>query len=908
MKVKPQVSAKSTLATSLNILKLGGVLSSPVIVLLTLATAVSVTYLATAFYLAPDKLKIPLASWAHRNGYFSAINKGGIPQTLLSSPVKFFQFGGAEEIPRVHVDIKFKHLQKLREKRNEALRKGILNISPEDYVPASIRHGNQTTKVKLRLKGDLVDHLQGEKWSFRVHVKKGEHLFGLRRFSLQAPWTRGFHSEVLFLETVRRSGILTPRYFFVEAVINGNDIGLMALEEHFSKELLEHNGRREGVIVKFDESLFWENNQGPVFHNYRNVPIKGFRTARIKRSEKLSEDYATAVGLLRSFINNQLPASEVFDAEKMGSFLATAELWGASHAMKFNNLRLYFNPISLKLEPISFDASIPSRDGELPTLAGDVLIANNHPLARAILKDPKVGDIYFEAIERLAHDVVDGDLIEELKIIEQKVLPVLTKEFLLLSEMPLEDLTQRAKSLLKLKPQKKDSRKNHREPDSKTYPLVAHTYLINDAEKPYLEIANAVPYPVGINSVEWISRSGDKNIPFRVLSESSLPEMLPPTPLDTLPQSIRIYFSPIDLKEYWLKVSTSIQFQDKEYEAEVRPYFPPISHHPIPSASISQLLNQHPFLTLDTDNKTLRVRVGKWSVKGSLIVPSGYSLSIEGNTILQFSGKEGLIANGPLFFQGTEESPILLEGQPDGHGDLWQGIAVLNSKIKSKLSFVTIRNTSGISRPGWELTGGTTFYKSDVEVNHSSILGHRGEDALNIVQSEFILNSVKIEDASSDGFDADFAKGVIEGGMFKNIGKAGGGDGVDVNGSQIAINGTLFQDISDKGISVGEQSIATVSDVIMEGVATGAASKDGSQLTLTNATLKKSTHVGLIAYMKKPEYGPATIDAKNIKFKNTPNSTRVQTGSSLTLEGNLVKAENIDVEQYYNTIMKPGLK
>jgi len=46
----------------------------------------------------------------------------------------------------------------------------------------------------------------------------------------------------------------------------------MAFEEHFSKELLESQGRREGVIVKFDESLFWDyrvaNGQAGPFNNY----------------------------------------------------------------------------------------------------------------------------------------------------------------------------------------------------------------------------------------------------------------------------------------------------------------------------------------------------------------------------------------------------------------------------------------------------------------------------------------------------------------------------------------------------------------------------------------------------------------------------------------------------------------
>ena len=58
-----------------------------------------------------------------------------------------------------------------------------------------------------------------------------------------------------FFEALKREGILVPRYFFVDLTVNGSYIGIMAFEEHFSKELLESQGRKESVILKFDDSL-----------------------------------------------------------------------------------------------------------------------------------------------------------------------------------------------------------------------------------------------------------------------------------------------------------------------------------------------------------------------------------------------------------------------------------------------------------------------------------------------------------------------------------------------------------------------------------------------------------------------------------------------------------------------------
>ena len=56
-------------------------------------------------------------------------------------------------------------------------------------------------KIELRLKGALTDHLNTDKWSFRINIKEADTYFkGMKRFSLQSPHTRGYHFEPLFLD------------------------------------------------------------------------------------------------------------------------------------------------------------------------------------------------------------------------------------------------------------------------------------------------------------------------------------------------------------------------------------------------------------------------------------------------------------------------------------------------------------------------------------------------------------------------------------------------------------------------------------------------------------------------------------------------------------------------------------
>ena len=163
--------------------------------------------------------------------------------------------GDFVDLPDLYIDVPFKEISKIYAKREEALERGILVQGGDDFVKGSIRYEDRSLPIKLRLKGDWNDHLMGRKWSFRIRVRKGDQLFGMRRFSVQNPNTRGFQSEMLYFEALRMFGVMVPRYRFANVTLNGDSMGLMAIEEFFAKELLEYNQRKEGVIIRFDESF-----------------------------------------------------------------------------------------------------------------------------------------------------------------------------------------------------------------------------------------------------------------------------------------------------------------------------------------------------------------------------------------------------------------------------------------------------------------------------------------------------------------------------------------------------------------------------------------------------------------------------------------------------------------------------
>jgi len=861
---------------------------------------------------SPKEVRTWVRSWAEKHGHNVLRKDIRLRRALLKLPERVFESFSPlnENLPKIHMDIKFKHIQKIHQKRAKALSDGILVQGPDDFVPAVIRYNNRSIKVKLRLKGDWTDHLEGKKWSFRIHAKGKDQLFGMRRFSIQHPKVRGYYSEPLFMETLRHVGVLAPRYFFINVVINGDDLGVMALEEHFSKELLEFNDRREGVIVRYDESLLWDSRvlkiselNEAIFHSYKNTAVDAFRSSRIAKSPVLSENLSVAVGLLRSFTMGDLMASKVFDVELMGRFLAVLEFWGSCHAMYWHNHRFYLNPITLKLEPIGFDADLHGRHKP------GKIISQLEPLIAAILDDSKIFDVYHETLLKLSKEVLDGSLIDKLQKVQDQDIKALRKEFYLLEPFPFDELKERANYFLSL-----DSNAFKKSPIVyPSYPKLIHAFLIEAKKGAYLEISNAVPYDISISSIKWIGKKDPNSTKdFMSISGVSFPLTLFATPPGELPITHTISYESIeDLKQFSLEIIASIKGDDKQYKHIAKYYFAPLKNHPIPSSTPTEQLSIHPFTTIDKGNKKIVIKQGQWEVQNSIVIPANYDLIISKGTTLTFPNGEGIFASGALIFEGTKENPILIRGQPSKVGNssgMWQGIFVQNSERPSQWSYVTVRDTKGIKRSGWNLTGGVTFYKSEVRLKNCVFENNQGEDALNIVNSKFHIINTNFVSTVSDAFDSDFSVGEVKGGIFRDIGKAGGGDAIDISGSRISVSGTHFEKVMDKALSVGERSTMSVKNIQVNNAGIAAASKDGSLLEIKNSHINQVKNAGLMAYIKKPEFGSARIIANNIKYSGSAAFARAEKGSEIIVDGKEVKQESMNVKELYDTIMKPGLR
>ena len=148
------------------------------------------------------------------------------------------------KLEEIKLNIKFKHWKKILEDRNKAMVVGVNKNA--QWVPSIIEIGKKNLKGKVRLKGNTADHwFWPKRWSLRIELN-GRHTFqGMKEFSLQRVGSRQFPADYLFQTWHRYLGGLAPRFNFVKVSINGDNWGIMMMEEGLSKHFLEHAKRKD---------------------------------------------------------------------------------------------------------------------------------------------------------------------------------------------------------------------------------------------------------------------------------------------------------------------------------------------------------------------------------------------------------------------------------------------------------------------------------------------------------------------------------------------------------------------------------------------------------------------------------------------------------------------------------------
>ena len=336
------------------------------------------------------------------------------------------------QLEQIHLNLDDKAYDRLADIRDRAIDKGYLEREDDDYVPADLIYQSQVKEGVVRLKGDWLDHLDDDNWSFRVKLDDPMQ-DGLKIFSVQNPECRGHLKAYVFYNLMRENGIVCNQFRVVELIVNGDSWGVYFLEEHLTSRMIATSNKPEGVLLKYNDQSFFEasikeeSTKGLV----ENAKIKVY--GDLKKSDRHGYELQLANQILRNYQKQTDSVYSYFDPEVMGRFYALCDLTGGYHAMGWTNMRFYFNFETKQMEPVAYDP-YPIMDWGKPYLGAHYSTYENDPLdvksmIYAALKNERINFYYNQYLNKYLKNGVMEDFLDrhhsELEFLEKE----LQKEF-----------------------------------------------------------------------------------------------------------------------------------------------------------------------------------------------------------------------------------------------------------------------------------------------------------------------------------------------------------------------------------------------------------------------------------------------------------------------------------------------
>lgn len=797
-----------------------------------------------------------------------------------------------------------KSKNKLNNYINKALNKKVIPTSSKKYVKAFYLNNNDSIQIELKIKGDWTDHIKPYKASYRLKLGSEHSFEGMNSFSIQHPRTRNYLSEWIMHAIAEQDDILTTHYDFINVTINDYFYGVYAIEEHFDKHILENRGRREGPILKQNETGVWQYHKAVHDKSFsKDIPffeaayIDAFKVNRILKNITLKKQFLEGQKLLQLFINGHIDINDLFDIDLLAKFYVLVELSSNYHALTWHNRRYYFNPVTNKLENIFFDA-IPYFNNNESIIKNILINTEKEPnliLDNALLMNREFKDRYFFYLNQKLKDSLTDSIFNKLDDRFSIYLNAIKGESsnyvfeknslnkrLQFLQSNLEEINRIWENKLKeaenikhwMKPIKYEAHK-----DSTLFKSIALNAYIQKTEnnKHHILLENYHLNPIKIQSVKYRK----KGVTYKLKETIHLSEFNGITNnqnlvLDTLPY--KIYYTTSNTKA-------------KIFSAKILPWKKPDQSTTRMDLSKNFKTNTNLF-TIKNDTLTF-LKTAK--LNELIYIPKQYKVQILAGSKIEIEELGGLIINNELICKGTAENPITINSRSDRS----MGITILNAK-KATIYHTEIIGLSNLNYNNWTLTGALTIYETKTDINFLKINNNTSEDALNIIRSHFEIKNLEITNTKSDGFDADFCTGTIDSSIFRNTGN----DCIDFSGSTVKISNIDIFKSGDKGISGGEKSFLNLFNINIDGAITAIASKDASIVNGENISIRNVIS-GNAAFQKKSNYGVAEINLNNVRMTNCTSNTLVELGSKITLNGtSYTGKEKFNIDELYKAFSK----
>ena len=810
-----------------------------------------------------------------------------------------------------HIEMDTSCQIKLMEVRKRAFTAGVLQSKDDDWIKGFVFANNKMMKSDIRLKGDWLDHLHGKKWSFRLKLKKGNTWNSMRVFSIQSPLSRLGINEWFLHQFMISEGLLTTRYGFIPVTIVGENRGLYAWEEHFAKQLVESQNRREGPIVRFVEDALWDTRvfddkgkrneyRTPIFEA---ATIKPFSTSKTIADTNLFKQFLIAQNLMFQYKHRLANASQIFNIEMLAKYFAIADVFLARHSIIWHNQRFYYNPVLCKLEPIAYDCysdigleEIGKRDiygyfkyNSIGTTNDEFLIT------KELFNDTLFTDLYINYLEKYSSkhflDSLFKNTHNQLNFYDSLIKIEFPEQYFFKNEI-LINANNIRQDLPAFKNQFTSMKKDNRQWINKSREVNNYDTIIKDFLAPNLiscykqevyndssvfKVINYFPEDIVILG---IGRNNKKirNIIVPVPIIAGYNDELPGTDYFSIENSATnyLFFSIVDHDE----IMTTEIMQWPEPSNKQSPFQQLTESHTFPDTSIIKKI----------EGKKVYIKKGDITMRNTVIIPLGYRVYFYEGTTIDMVNRAAFISYSPITINGTKNKPVTITSS-DYSGN---GFTILQANGNSYINNAEFNNLNTLNYKGWTLTGAVNFYESDVDIINTTFYRNQCEDALNIVRSNFTLKNSLFDYIFSDAFDSDFSNGKVVDTRFTNIGN----DAIDFSGSKILIKDVEITNANDKGISGGENSQLIVENTSISSSEIGLASKDLSVVQANNCKISNCNY-GIVLLQKKPEYGPSTMILNNTQLINSKTNLLIEEGSLVITDGDTIRGTQKNVSELF---------
>jgi hypothetical protein len=737
------------------------------------------------------------------------------------------------------------NLEMQRQKKLGKLKNYEINL--DNMSKAKMIFNDEIFRIKLRVKGDRMIHWYNKnETSFKIDIIGNNRFKGLEEFSIQKPITRNYIYEYIFHKLLENQNLISLKYLFVNLRINDDEKSIYAVEEGFSKELIERNKRRNGPIFGIDEDI------GVTYPNILyDLYSKNYW---INNHPELTE---RAFIKLNNLKNNNIEISEIFDLKEWAKYFAIIELTNGWHGAISKSVKLYYNPASGKFEPIGFDAHIiPNNQNNFILLD---LIDENNKNCIGVCYDRE----WFLSFLKTNDGSLNNDFIN---LYIQELNKVISDSYI-----------------------NKFFKKYKKEIDYYNSQLNTENFK-KDIGGMYKGIGNYVYNEKFI--LERISYLKER---LDIINKINNLQIYKKDNLINFDNQGLFFFKKINevcnqrTKVHYVSKNISIKYSDncKYYIGDIKVKFNN-------SINISSNLEN---MYIDYNNfhklKELELKDEVFYLNQNLIIDKNYVFPKNKTLIINKGVKIDFIDDfifksyGSIKFQGTKNEPILINNKgKKGSFILSNNDYLLKNVIINNLSYPKDKNRI--------LHGGVNIINSNAKVLSVEIKNSKSEDAINFVSSDIYIEDLKIENILSDGIDVDFGNLKFDSIFCINIKN----DCLDLSNSNFEGENLIARNVDDKGLSVGENSNGNIKNLLFEKNRLGIAVKDGSKLSVNQVKFLDNQY-DIAVFKKKEEYESASLKIDNISEYN---NSKIYLGKENSILSNHILKINKVNNNYLNNI------